>query len=61
MGGMAFPGPSSEMRLLFAAVAQGVVRYLKDNANAFEIKVTVPGGPTVNAKVTITTTGVLHK
>lgn len=61
MSGMALPAPSPEMQLLFAAVAQGVVRYLQKNANAFEIKVPVPGGPPVKAKVTITTKGVLHK
>lgn len=33
------PDPSPEMRLLFVAVAQGVIRHLKDNAQALEVTV----------------------
>lgn len=33
------PAPSPEMRLLFVAVAQGVIRHLKDNAQALEVTV----------------------
>jgi hypothetical protein len=50
---------SPEMQLLFIAVAQGVVGYLKKNISSFKVDVTGPGsGYTVT--VTLETEGDLH-
>lgn len=51
--GTSAPQLDDQMRLLFIAVAQGVIRYLKNNQDS--ITVSVPsGGGTVSAKIAIT-------
>ena len=42
MKGQPVPEPNDQMRLMFAAIAQGVVNYLSQNHDAF--KVTVSDG-----------------
>ena len=49
------PKTNDQLRLIFIAVAQGIVRYLKDNADAFNI---VLNG--TEATVSIDTTGTLY-
>lgn len=51
------PAPNDHMRLLFIAIAQGVVKHLKTNASS--ISVTVPGVGTVQATINTDNT-VLH-
>jgi hypothetical protein len=52
------PQPNDHMRLLFIAIAQGVVRHLKDNENA--ITVDVPSGGGSNLDADIATQGTLY-
>lgn len=42
MNNQPFPGMNSQTKLIFAAVAQGVVNYLKANHDAFKVEVTGP-------------------
>jgi hypothetical protein len=58
--GVTLPATTSpEMQLLFIAVAQGVVGYLKKHIKSFKVKVSGPGtGYTVT--VTLETEGDLH-
>ena len=57
MKGSELPPTSDEMRLMFVAIAQGVVSHLKANAGAFKVAVTVSGVHTgthsASAKTTI--------
>jgi len=42
----------AERRLIFVAVAQGVVRHLQEHHNAFKVEVELPGGRgTANGEV----------
>lgn len=52
------PLPNDHMRLLFIAIAQGVVRHLKDNENSITVAVPSGGGATVDAD--ISTQGTLY-
>jgi hypothetical protein len=51
---------SPDLQLLFVAIAQGVVRYLADHADSFQVSVTVAADLTATATVTIATTGQLY-
>ena len=51
----AAPKTNDQLRLIFIAVAQGVVRYLKDNADAFNIVLSA-----TDATISIETTGTLY-
>ena len=53
---------SPDLQLLFVAIAQGIVKYLKDHAkDSFKVTVTVTGGATATAEVTIETAGTLYQ
>lgn len=52
MGDRELPEDRQQMRLMFVAVAQGVVEHLKSNPNAFRVEVTLPGGGTATGEVT---------
>lgn len=41
-----------ERRLLFVAIAQGVVQHLQEHHDAFKVRVTLPGGVTADGQVT---------
>ena len=52
MGDVPKPAPSDQMKLLFIAVAQGVVKHLKEHPDAFKITVKL-NETTFNADVKI--------
>jgi hypothetical protein len=52
MGDAPVPQTSQEMKLLFAAVARGVVRHLQEHANDFKVTVTHTGTNTYTGTVT---------
>ncbi len=59
--GEAMPAMGREDRqLMFAAIAQGVVRHLKDNHDAFKVAVTVDGEPGSGKVDALNTTGELY-
>ena len=60
MENMELPASSPQMKLMFVAVAQGIVRHLKEHAGSFEVKVSSSGGHTHSATVTIKTEGTLY-
>jgi hypothetical protein len=45
------PAPNDHMRLLFIAVAQGVVRHLKSNENSITVNVPSGGGGDFDADI----------
>ncbi|MBD0260133.1 MAG: hypothetical protein ICV83_30820 [Cytophagales bacterium] len=47
-----FPGMNDQTRLMFAAIAQGVVEYLKANPGAFRVSVANSSAGTLNGAVT---------
>lgn len=51
MGEQELPANRQQMRLMFVAVAQGVVQHLKDNPNAFKVQVSLSGGAIANGEV----------
>ena len=51
---------SPDLQLLFVAIAQGVVHYLADHPDSFQVSVTVATNLTATAKVTIATSGTLY-
>jgi hypothetical protein len=51
MGEQELPANRQQMRLMFVAVAHGVVQHLKGNPNAFKVEVTLPGGGTATGTV----------
>jgi len=60
MKGMDLPATTSpDLQLLFVAIAQGIVRYLKDHASSFQVSVAVSGAHTHTTTVTIASTGQL--
>ena len=56
------PGANRQMRLFFIAIAQGVVKYLKDHADSFEVEVQGGGSAGIkNGNVSkIQIEGILH-
>ncbi len=52
MGDAPVPETSDQMKLLFAAVAQGVVRHLKEHATDFKVKVDGPSSVDYTGTVT---------
>lgn len=60
MGDMELPETSPQMQLLFVAVAQGIVGYLKKNAGSFEITFDTADLHTHTVKCQVKTTGTLH-
>jgi hypothetical protein len=52
MGDRDLPADRQQMRLMFVAVAQGVVEHLKRNPDAFKVAVTLSGGGTATGEVT---------
>ncbi len=52
MNNQPFPGINNQTQLLFAAIAQGVVNYLKENPDAFKVAVTGPVPGTFTGAVT---------
>ena len=53
------PPVSNEMKLLFIAVAQGVVKHLQDNADAFNITANTSGNHTHTGKLSISATNII--
>ena len=53
------PPISNEMKLLFIAVAQGVVKHIQHNADAFNITASTSGNHTHTSKLTISATNVI--
>ncbi len=47
MGDAEAPKPNNQMRLMFVAVAQGIVKHLHQNPGAFHIDTIVDGFPLV--------------
>lgn len=60
MGDRPIPFDNRFLQLLFVAIAQGVVRHLEENPEAFKVRVDVPlgGGTAVGEVIHIETTGV---
>jgi len=52
MGDRDLPADRQQMRLMFVAVAQGVVEHLKSNPDAFKVEVRLTGGGTATGEVT---------
>ena len=53
MGDLELPVDRQQMRLMFVAVAQGVVEHLRNNPDAFKVQVTLsPGESTADGEVT---------
>lgn len=52
MGEQELPANRQQMRLMFVAVAQGVVEHLKENPTAFKVQVRLPGEGTATGEVT---------
>jgi hypothetical protein len=46
------PEDRQQMRLLFVAIAQGVVEHLQANHDAFKVEVTLPNGKTATGEIT---------
>ena len=54
---------ADDRKILFAAIAQGVVRHLKDNLDAFKVDTTLTGlgGGSADSSIdSLTTEGTLH-
>ncbi len=61
MGSEPLPPPDDAMRLLFIAVAQGVVRHLVNNPTSFSVQITDVHGNTRTGNVnSISPTGTLY-
>jgi hypothetical protein len=57
MEGSDLPAETSpDMQLLFTAIAQGVVKHLKENADAFQVSVSVSGAHTGQHSASATVT-----
>lgn len=58
--GSSAPESNDQMRLLFIAIAQGVIRHLHDNPDAFQVSFTFAGIPVSGQVSQIQSTGVLY-
>jgi hypothetical protein len=54
------PKPNDQMKLLFIAMAQGVVRHLADHPESFGVSISSNAGHSHSASVTVQTTGLLY-
>ena len=54
------PTSTNQMKLLFIAIAQGIVRHLADHADSFDVSVAANAGHNHAASVTVQTTGILY-
>jgi hypothetical protein len=54
------PQSNNQMKLLFIAIAQGVVRHLADHSESFDVSVASNAGHNHPASVTVQTTGILY-
>ena len=54
------PKSNDQMKLLFIAIAQGVVRHLADHPESFDVSISTNASHSHSASVTVQTTGVLY-